>query len=95
VGPLSLHVGAPVYCFTPMYEGIGLQYYTAYAAGTIGVFMISDLADLLETADKSLMLKARFPNQLSMRPRANRMPWRVINRPVSARTWLSSRPSLR
>ena len=58
-GGLSVHVGLPIYYFTPfsspgtdqngiknalkwMYKGIGLQYYTTFAAGTTGAFNIAD-----------------------------------------------------
>ena len=59
MGGLSVHVGLPIYYFTPfsspgtdqngiknalkwMYKGIGLQYYTTFAAGTTGKFNIAD-----------------------------------------------------
>ena len=89
MGALSLHVGAPVYYFTPfsspstdqngvknalkwMYKGIGLQYYTTYAAGTTGVFKISDNSNanstILFTNYDSISYKIAVTKQFSVVP---------------------------
>jgi hypothetical protein len=89
LGGLSVHIGVPLYYFTPfsspstdqngiknglkwMYKGIGLQYYTSYAAGSTGAFNIANNSNANDNTlwgnyDK-ISYKIAITNQFSIVP---------------------------
>lgn len=84
MGGLNIHVGLPLYYFTPfsspsadqngfrnalkwVYRGIGLQYYTTYAAGTTGAFNTANNNTLFTNYDR-IAYKIAIGNQLSIVP---------------------------